>query len=286
MAITYASNLAALKAQTQINGNTDALSVTFERLSSGLRLNKASDGPADLQLADTLKTDAQVATFAIRNANDGISVSNIVDSALQELSSILYRMAELAEQSSNGAVENTQRSALQSEFLALGSEIERISRTTEFNDISLLSNSSDITIQVGLDGTSNSQVVLSGVLGTLSSLSLSSSGSSKLTYSLVTVSEAGSIDASSNALTAINTAIDTLAARRGTVGADESRLSFALSYLSVARENFLAAESRIRDADIAQEVAEQVRLQVLVQAGTAVLAQANQIPQVALSLLG
>lgn len=285
MAFSYASNSAALKAKTALDRTTSQLSTTFERLSTGLRINRASDDPAGLAVADALRRDSKIATVAMRNASDGISIASIADGALSEISSVLYRMSELAEQSANGAITNTQRSAMESEFLALGSEVERISKTTTFNDINLLSNSSNVTIQVGFDSSSDSQITMTGVLSTLSSLGLASSGSSKLTYSLNTDSEVGSTYSSALALSAISTAIDTLSSRRGTIGAAESRLNFALSNLAVMRENFVAAESQIRDADIAFEVAEQVRLQVLQEAGTAVLAQANLQPERLLSLL-
>lgn len=283
--ISIASNRASLAAQGQLQRTTTGIGKTFERLSSGLRISSGGDDPAGIVIAESLRTDVGIATAAIRNTSDGISITSIVDSALGEIGSILGRMSELAEQSANGTYSNTQRSALSTEFLALGSEVERISRTTEFNSMTLLSNSSSVTLQVGLDGNRDSQIIMPGVLGTLSSLGLASTGASKLTYSLITVSEAGSQDASQNALDAITTAISTLTMNRGKVGATESRLSFALNYLTSARETFSQAASRIRDADVAQEVAEMTRLQILQEAGTAVLAQANQQPQIALALL-
>lgn len=279
------SNVDSLIAQNNLARTSQALSKTFERLSSGLRINSAADDPAGLALADSLRTQAILASTAIRNANDGLSLTTIADSALAETYNMLTRMAELAQQSANGSYTMTQRSALSSEFEALGSEIQRIASTTTFNSLNLLSNSSNITIQVGLDGTSNSQIVLKSVVGTLDSLGLAASGSAKLTFSIITISTDGSINASQNALSAVNNAISNLTSKRGTLGAAESRLSTAINYLTVVRENFVAAESRIRDADVAQEVAEMVRLQVLQQAATAVLAQANQQPETVLRLL-
>lgn len=285
MTLSVASNISSLRAQTELAETTTKLGKTFERLSSGLRINSASDDPAGLALADSLRADAKLAAVAIRNANDGISLTSIADAALDEVGSILYRMAELAEQSSNGVYSTTQRSALSSEFVALASEIERISVTTEFNSLKLLSNSSNVTIQVGLDGSSNSQISIDGVESTLDALSLANTGSSALIYSINAATDDAAQTASQLALDAVNSAISTLTSTRGTVGAAANRLEFAVSNLSVARENFIAAESRIRDADIASEVAEMVRLQVLQQAGTAVLAQANQQPGTVLSLL-
>jgi len=238
-----------------------------------------------LQLADKLRSDARVASVAIRNANDGLSLTAIADNALQQVSNILQRMYELANQSANGVYTNSQRSALSSEFLALGSEIERIAATTTFNGINLLSNSQGVTIQVGLDGTANSRISISSVLGTLSSLGLASSGSSALSYSIIATTSTLAQAAAQNALSAIDNAINLVGTTRGLMGAAESRLQYAVDYLTVARENFIAAESRIRDADVAQEVAEMVRLQILQQSATAVLAQANLQPSRVLDLL-
>jgi len=282
---TYASNIFSIHAQTSLSRTTQSLGKTFERLSSGLRINTASDDAAGLALADSLRSDAKVAAVAIRNANDGISLVSIADNALSEVGNVLYRMAELATQSSNGVYTNTQRSAMSSEFLALGSEIQRIAQTTTFNNQNLLSNSSDTVLQVGFNSSSNSQITLQAITGTLSSLGLASSGSSALTFSIISTTTTGSQTAAAAALDAITAAIGSLSSKRGTLGASQSRLSHAVNYLTVARENFVAAESRIRDADIAQEVAEMTRLQILQQAGTAILAQANLQPSIAFQLL-
>jgi flagellin len=235
-------------------------------------------------MAESLKTDAKLATVALRNANDGISLTAIADAGLEEITNVLQRMSELAQQSSNGVFSNTQRSALSAEFIALGSEIDRISRTTTFNDINLLSNSSSVSIQVGLRNSSSSTISIGSVVATLQALGIGNSGGA-LTFSIIATTTSLSALAATNAVSAINTAIDSVSALRGTIGAAESRLNTAVSYLGVIRENLVAAESRIRDADVAQEVAEMVRLQVLQQAGTAVLAQANQQPAVVLALL-
>jgi flagellin len=286
MSLSLRTNIDSISAQTELSRTTSALSKTFERLSSGLRINSASDDPAGLALADKLNSDAVLANVAMRNANDGLSLTNVAESALDEINNMLSRMSELAEQSANGTYTNTQRSALSSEFLALGSEIERISGTTTFNSMTLLSNSRDITLQVGFDSSVNSRITISGVRSTLDSLGLAASGSSRLTFSIITISTEGSQDASANALSAVRNAISSLGSTRGTLGAVESRLTHAISSLEVARENYMAAESRIRDADIAQETADMVRLQVLQQAGVAVLAQANLQPETVLKLLG
>jgi flagellin len=284
MSLSIASAIDSVRAQRQLGLTTNRLSLSFQRLSSGLRINSASDDPAGLALADNLRADARLASVAIRNANDGISITSIADAALGEVNTILNRMLELAQQSANGVFTQAQRSALSSEFIALGSEIDRISRATVFNTFNLLSNSSSITLQVGLTGSADSRITISGVLGTLSSLGIGNA-SSELTVSIISTSIAFSQTAATTAVSSIQNAILSLTSTRGTIAAVESRLSSAINYLSVARENFIAAESRIRDVDVAEEVANMVRLQVLQQSAQAVLAQANLQPQVALRLL-
>ncbi len=285
MAITLGSNIASLQAQRRLSNATQALGTTYERLSSGQRINKASDDAAGLAIADALRASQRVASVAIRNANDGISTINIADSALGEIGNVLTRLAELSEQSANGVFSVVQRSALSNEFVALGSEIERIAATTEFNGVKLLSGNSAVVLQVGFNSTSTSQVSYTGVQGTLAALGLANANVSNLTFSLngTTLSEGQS--ASRLALDAVNAAIQSLASTRGTLGAAQSRLEVAINNLSVARENFASAESRIRDVDVASEAAELTRLGILQQAGASVLAQANQQPGLALSLL-
>ena len=285
MAITLGSNIASLQAQRRLSISSAKLGQTFERLSSGQRINRASDDSAGLAIADTLRADQRVATVAIRNANDGISTIAIADSALGEIANVLARLAELSEQSANGVFSTTQRSALSNEFVALSSEIERIAVTTEFNGVKLLSGGTQLTLQVGFNSGSTSQISFSGVQGTLAALGLAGANSSALTFSLNAATNLGAQEASRSALDAVRAAIGSLASTRGTLGATESRLVVTINNLSVARENFAAAESRIRDVDVASEAAELTRLGILQQAGAAVLAQANQQPGLALSLL-
>ena len=286
MPITLGSNIASLQSQRRLATATDALSRTYEKLSSGQRINRASDDAAGLAIADSLRANQRVATVAIRNANDGISTIAIADSALSEIGNVLSRLAELAEQSANGVFSTTQRSALSNEFVALASEVERIATTTTFNGVRLLSGGSSVTLQVGFDSGSTSQIAFTGVQGTLQSLGLAAAGSSGLSYSINGASIDAGQSASRAALDAVNRAISSLASTRGTLGAVESRLNVAINSLTVARENFAAAESRIRDVDVASEAAELTRLGILQQAGAAVLAQANQQPGLALSLIG
>lgn len=285
MAITLGSNIASLQAQRRLSNATQKLGTSYERLSSGQRINKASDDAAGLAIADALRASQRVASVAIRNANDGISTIAIADSALGEIGNVLSRLAELSQQSANGVFSVVQRSALSNEFVALGSEIERIAVTTEFNGVKLLSGNSAVVLQVGFNSTSTSQISYTGVQGTLAALGLAGSNSSSLSFSLngATLSEGQS--ASRLALDAVNSAIQSLASTRGTLGAAQSRLEVAINNLAVARENFASAESRIRDVDVASEAAELTRLGILQQAGAAILGQANQQPGLALSLL-
>jgi len=285
MPITINQNIPSLNAQRRLGNSTASLTKTFERLSSGLRIVRAADDAAGLAIADTLRADQRIASVAIRNANDGISLITIADGALSEMGSVLTRMAELSEQSANGVLTSTQRSALNGEFVALASEIERIAVTTNFNGLKLLSGGSQVDLQIGFDSKSTSQIGFSGVDGTLAALGLAPSGSSNLTYSINASTTAAGQAAAKSALDAVKLAISSLVTNRGTLGAAESRLNVTITNLQVARENFAAAESQIRDVDVAAEAANLTRLNILQQAGAAVLAQANQQPQLALQLL-
>ena len=285
MSINIKTNVPSLSAQRNLASSSGRLNQAFERLSSGLRINRASDDAAGLAIAEALKADARVATVGIRNANDGVSIINIADQAIAQISNVLSRLSELAQQSANGVYANTQRSALNNEFQALTSEIERIAFTTTFNGLRLLSGGGQVIFQVGFDGTSVSQVSYQGVAATLESLGLASPGTSVPTYSIISTTDVGSQSAARLALDAINTAIASISRNRGALGAAESRLQVTINNLQVARENFQAAESRIRDVDVATEAAELTRLNILQQAGAAILAQANNQPQLALSLL-
>ena len=285
MAINIRTNIASLISQRNLSQSTNRIDTAYERLSSGLRINRAKDDAAGLAIAEQLKADSRIAAVAIRNANDGVSIISIADQAIGQITNVLSRLSELAEQSANGVYANTQRSALQLEFEALQSEVERIAMTTTFNGLRLLSGGGQVVFQVGFDGTSLSQITYSGVEATLAALGLAPAGSSQLSFSILgTTSEASQLAARS-AINAINTAIASVTRARGTLGSAESRLEVTIQNLQVARENFMSAESRIRDVDVAFEAAELARLNILQQAGTAILAQANQQPQLALQLL-
>jgi len=285
MALNIRTNISSISAQRNLSQSGKGLQTAYERLSSGLRINRASDDAAGLAIAENLKADSRVASVAIRNASDGVSIIAITDGAIGSITNILSRLAELAQQSANGVYSNGQRSALQLEFTALMSEVERVASTTEFNGLKLLSAGDTVTFQVGFDGSSSSRVTYSGVQATLAAMGLAAANSSTHAYSVTGLTDIESQSASRLALDAIKSAITSLTRNRGTLGAAESRLETTISNLQVARENFTAAESRIRDADVAAEAAELTRLTILQQAGTAILAQANQQPQLALRLL-
>lgn len=285
MAITIGSNVSSLNAQRRLGASTDSLNRVFQRLSSGQRINNAADDAAGLTIADSLRASQKVSGIGMRNASDGLSYISIADGAMSEVSNVLNRLAELAQQSANGVYSPTQRSALQGEFASLSSEIERISSTTIFNDVVLLSGGATTSLQVGFDGKSTSQISIDNVQATLTALGLAGTGSSVQIYSLNDVSSVAGQSASRAALDAVNRAIGSLSATRGALGAVESRLRVSIGNLSTIRENYAAAESRIRDTDVASDAAELTRLNILQQAGASILGQANQQPQIALGLL-
>lgn len=285
MALNIRTNVPSLSAQRNLAGASEGLRTAYERLSSGLRINRAKDDAAGLAIAESLKADARIASVAIRNANDGISIISITDGAISQITNVLSRLAELAQESANGVYSNGQRSALQLEFSALMSEVERIAITTEFNGVKLLSGGNNVTFQVGFDGSSVSSITYSGVQATLAAIGLAGVGTSNHTYSVIGSTLDESQSASRQALDAIKAAIVSVTRNRGTLGAAESRLATTIENLQTARLNFKNAESAIRDVDVAEEAAELTRLGILQQAGTAILAQANQQPQLALQLL-
>jgi flagellin len=275
MSLFINSNLSSLNAQRHLAESSETLRSSLERLSSGVRINDAYDDAAGLAIADRLNRDVRVAAQSIRNANDGLSALAIGEKALGNVGSVLSRLSELASQSASGLVTDTQRSAIQNEFTALLSEIGRISNVTTFNGVQLLSAGTTVTLQVGLDGTTASQIQFTTVDGTVSGI---------LSVSQTSIAASSQASAQS-ALGLLTSAIANVAQTRGTLGAVESRLLQAVANLRIARENFAAAEGRIRDADVAAETANLTRGSILQQAGVAVLAQANQQPALALQLL-
>jgi flagellin len=193
-------------------------------------------------------------------------------------------MGELANQSANATYTTSQRSAMASEFVALSSEIDRVAQTNTFNGLGTISNSSALTIQVGFDSDASSRITMASAVGTLSALGLSNG--TTLSFSITGVSSDQAVTASRLAITAINAALESVTQQRGVIGANASRLQFAIENIGVMRDNFVAAEAAIRDSDVASDAAEMLRLQILAQTQTAILAQANQQPALVLKLLG
>ena len=284
MAIRIFNNIASINSQRILGANNDRLAQSVERISSGIRINRAADDAAGLAISEGLRSDIRATRQAVRNANDGISVINITEGALNEQASILIRLRELASQASTGTVGSTERQTIQLEFDALRLEIDRIAATTEFNGQNLVdgslassvSSGNQIFIQVGIDSTANSQINLN------TSINLAAVTSSSLSIDTLSVT---SSEGALSALDSINTSIATVTQGRGKVGAVQNRLARTISNLSITVENLVAAESQMRDADIAHEVALLTRNQILVQASTAMVGQANLIPQSVLQLL-
>ena len=284
MAVRIFNNIPSLNAQRILGINNGRLAQSVERISSGIRINRGSDDAAGLAISEGLRSDIRALRQAVRNANDGVSLINVTEGALNEQSGILIRLRELASQAATGTVGSTERATIQLEFTALRNELDRISQTTEFNGQKLIEGSlassvastSHILIQVGLDSTSHSRINLN------TEVNLEAITSTGLSIHELSVTSA---DAALTALEQVNTSIGTLTAGRGKIGAVQNRLIRTISTISIAVENLSAAESAIRDADIAEEVALLTRNQILVQAATAMVGQANLIPQSVLQLL-
>ena len=278
------NNIASLNAQRILGINNDRLAQSVERISSGIRINRGADDAAGLAISEALRSDIRGLRQAVRNANDGIALINVAEGALNEQSSILIRLRELASQAATGTVGSTERATIQLEFTALRNEIDRIAATTQFNgqglvDGSLASSaasSTQVLIQVGIDSGANSRINLN------TEINLTAITSTSLGIDVVSVTAAAE---ALTTLDTINSAISNVTQARGKVGAVQNRLTRSVGNLSVSIENLQAAESSIRDADIAAEIANLTRNQILVQSATAMVGQANLIPQSILQLL-
>ena len=273
MGLRVNTNVSSLTAQRNLANTTNQLSRSLERLSSGLRITRASDDAAGLAISERFRADIRSLSQAQRNANDAISLLQIAEGALNESSGILIRMRELAVQSANGTLGTAERATLDQEFQDLLGEIDRIAAVTEFNGTQPLSDSSlSINFQVGANNTTNDQIAVTGVDATTTGLSLPGAA---ITDATVAGTAMGTIDS----------AIDTLSGLRADFGTAQNRLESTIRSIAVAVENTAAAESRIRDVDVASETAILTRNQVLQQAGVSVLAQANVSSSIALALL-
>ena len=284
MAVRIFNNIPSLNAQRILGINSNRLAQSVERISSGIRINRGADDAAGLAISEALRSDIRALRQAVRNANDGVSLINVTEGALNESSGILIRLRELASQAATGTVGSTERQTIQLEFSALRDEVDRIAQTTEFNGQKLVDGSlassvtstSHILIQVGIDNTSYSRINLN------EEVNLTAMTSTGLDIHQLSVTSAA---AALTALEQMNTSIGLITQGRGKIGAVQNRLIRTISNISITVENMSAAESAIRDADIAEEVALLTRNQILVQAATAMVGQANLIPQSVLQLL-
>jgi len=273
MGLRINTNTASLTAQRNLSNTTEQLQRSLGRLSSGLRITRASDDAAGLAISERFRAEVRSLQQAQRNASDGISLLQVAEGALNETSGNLIRLRELAIQSANGTLGSGERVALDNEFQSLLTEISRVANVTEFNGTKVLDGTApSITFQVGSNNTANDQISVTGVDATASGL-----GVSALAITTDTGAQA--------ALATIDIAIDSVSSLRGGFGAAQNRLESTIRSIAVSVENTAAAESRIRDVDVAIETANLTKHQVLQQAGITVLAQANVSSQSALQLL-
>ncbi len=275
MPLVIPTNVPSLDAQKTLTRNSNALAKSFARLSSGFRINTAADDAAGLAVSESMKAQIRSYTMAERNANHAISMTQTAEAALGEMHDILGRMRELSIQSANGAMTAIDRGYLDTEFSALKDEMARIQGSSKFNGKLLVSTAGEqITFQVGLNNTGSDQITLTfGGLALTQLLSASTN---------VAGATAGT---SLDAIGRIDSAIGIISTERAKYGAAMNRLDVTVSTIQTMRVNLSAANSRIRDVDVAEETSQLSRSQVLSQAGVSVLAQANQLPQMAMALL-
>lgn len=271
MAQVINTNIASLNAQRNLDTSQMSLRTSLQRLSSGLRVNSARDDAAGLGIAEKMSAQSRGMTVAARNANDGISLAQTAEGGLAVMGQHLQRMRELATQASSGQFDATNLSSLNQEFQALQSEVQRIATATTFNGKQVLGSDSTMSFQIGANTSTDNQISVSTVTGNFSAI----------VTSLAVSDTAGAIAA----MVAIDTAIDSTNTARAGLGALQSRFEGVVTQLQTQNENIQASRSRIMDTDYAAETANMTRAQILQQAGTAMLAQANQLPQSVLTLL-
>ncbi|AXO89146.1 flagellin FliC [Pseudomonas sp. S75] len=282
MALTVNTNTTSLGVQKNLNRASDAVSTSMTRLSSGLKINSAKDDAAGLQIATRMTSQIRGQTMAIKNANDGISIAQTAEGAMQEQTNILQRMRELAVQSRNDSNSSNDRQALDKEFQSMASELTRIANSTQLNGKNLLDGSASVmTFQVGSNtGASNQITIDLSAKFTASDLGVTSS---------INIQGSDSTTAESNfsaAVSAIDNALQTINSNRADLGAAQNRLTSTINNLQNINENAEAARGRVQDTDFAAETAQLTKQQTLQQASTSVLAQANQLPSAVLKLLG
>jgi flagellin len=266
------NNIMAANAARHLGNSYDALSSSVERLSSGLRINSAKDDAAGLAVRELMRADIAVIQQGSRNAQDGISMLQTMEGAMATIDDALVRMQQLAEQAATGSYSSAQRGIMHQEFDEMRLEIDRIAGATKFNNIAMLDNSTTVSIHFGELTTDKSDIAGSDL----------TSASGGLNITELKIETAESAVAS---LATLDTAIGIKDTARAKFGYKMNRLEGTINVLDIQAENLMAAESRVSDADVALEMAEMTRNQVLAQAGTAMLAQANSMPQMALTLL-
>ena len=275
MGLSVYNNIEAMSAHRVLSNTNSAVSKSIERLSSGLRINRGADDAAGLAVSESMRSQIRGMNVAQRNAQDGVSMVQVADGALGTVGDMLQRVRDLAVQASNGTLTDAQRKNLDIEVQQILSEVGKTGTDTEFNGVKILAGSvataaSAVTLQVGANASQN----IAFTIGTVSASDLGISG--------IAVSSAASASA---AIASLDAAINTVTTARANLGAIQNRLESTINRLGVTAENVQAAESRIRDADMAQEMIQFTKNQILQQSGTAMLAQANQAPQSILSLL-
>lgn len=270
MGLRINTNVAALNTDRALRRSTGELNRSLEKLSSGLRINRAADDAAGLAIADGFESQVRGTAVAQRNAQDGVSLVQTADGALSEATNILQRIRELAVQAANGTQSTNNRASLNNEVVQLLGQIDNIAQDTDFNGIRVLSSAQTLTLQAG---SNPSQTLVISVNGAKTN----DLGVNSLSVSTVT--------AAVQAISTVDIALQSLSSLRSNLGALQNRLNFTINTLAIQQENATASESAIRDADIAQETIKFTRNQILVSAGTSVLAQANVVPQAALTLL-
>lgn len=274
MALVVNTNYASLAAQKNLGANQSKLAQSFNRLSSGLRVNTAADDAAGLAISESMKSQIRSYTVAERNASDAISMSQSAEGALGEVHGILGRMRELAMQSANGSLQDQDRGHISAEFTQLQEEITRIQGSAKFNGVTLINtDETRITFQVGLNNATSDQIGLS-----FGGLDLASVNATNI--------QVGSMGSAQAALAEIDAAINSVSTQRAHYGAAMNRMEVATANIQTMRLNLSAANSRIVDVDVADETSKMSRNQVLTQAGVSILAQANQLPQLAFGLIG
>ncbi|MDE1715368.1 flagellin [Chromobacterium amazonense] len=281
MAITVNTNITSLQAQHNLNGSQASLSQSLARLSSGLRINSAKDDAAGLAISQTLTSAIRGNNQAINNANDGISVGQTAEGALGQLANNLQRIREIAVQSANGSASNTNRSQMQSEVDQLTQEISRIVQTTQFNGTQLLSGNAVLMFQIGSSGDPSNQVSVSSVDMTSAGVLCSYNASLTNTGTINITTQSGA----SAILSSLDKDIAQISTVRSNWGAVQNRFDAVVANLQSYTQNLTAAKSRIMDVDFASETANLTRNQILQQAGSSILKQANSMPQSALTLL-